>query len=171
MMPALVTPSGAISTTRPPAGVTMCPAFVIAFASGVGPKRSLPVRKSASMMLSVDATRPAVSMWAPAPNTMPFGLIRKTRPLELSVPRIAEASPLTTRLSTALAAFCWMNFVVSPAPIEKPCQLMMLPGVFVTVRTLPWLLNVAWPWVTTGPTGLAQARAGAKQHATAVATA
>ena len=42
-----------------------------------------------------------------------------------------------TRLSTELEAEVWAKCVVSPAWMENFCQLMMAPGVLVTVRTLP----------------------------------
>ena len=60
-------------------------------------------------MFSVEATKPCVSMTLPAPNTIPLGLIRNTRPLEPRVPSIWLlwlGLPAWTRLSTVLAAFC-----------------------------------------------------------------
>ena len=48
-----------------------------------------------------------------------------------------------TRLSTVLAADCWMKRVVSAAPIENCCQLMIAPGVLMTDNKLPRLLIVA----------------------------
>ena len=96
-------------------------------------------------------------MRAPCPNRMPFGLIRNTRPLDCNAPRICEGSCPTTRFSTALAAFCWMKRVVSLAPIEKPCQLMMAFGLLVTFSVLPLVAKLAVPLTTAGPTGLAKA--------------
>ena len=55
-------------------------------------------------MLRLEAMKPAVSMRAPAPMVTPFGLIRNTRPLDSSWPRICDCSAVTTRLSTALIA-------------------------------------------------------------------
>jgi hypothetical protein len=71
-----------------------------------------------------------------------------------------------TRFSTALDADCWMNRVTSPAPIEKPCQLMIEPGVFVTFRmpAAGWLMPTV-PLTTCGPVGLPQA--GACENRTA----
>ena len=42
-----------------------------------------------------------------------------------------------TRLRTLDAAFCWMKRVVSLAPIENPCQLMIAPGLLVMTSELP----------------------------------
>ena len=65
-----------------------------------------PFLKSASLKLRVEAIRPCVSTRLPAPNTMPPALIRNTRPLEESVPRITLGSCPLTRFNTVLAAFC-----------------------------------------------------------------
>ena len=48
-----------------------------------------------------------------------------------------------TRLSTAELADCWAKRVISLAPMEKFCQLMMVPGVLVTVRVLPLVAKLA----------------------------
>ncbi len=61
-----------------------------------------------------------------------------------------------------------MKLVVSPAPIEKPCQLMMALGVLVTVRTLPTWLIAAVPLTICAPMGLAWALK-LKQQASAMA--
>ena len=61
-----------------------------------------------------------------------------------------------------------MKRVISPAPTEKLCQLMMVLGVFVIENTLPCWLKVAWPATTCGSAG---AGAGAaKQAATSKAS-
>jgi len=53
--------------------------------------------------------------------------------------------------------------VTSPAPIEKPCQLMIAPGEFVTFRTLAFgCWKLTWPLTTWGPVGFAQREAWAK---------
>jgi len=70
-------------------------------------------------------------------------------------------------LRTLLAALCWMKRVVSEAPIENLCQLMIEPGEFVTLRTLPWRLKLTWPFTTAGPLGFAYALSQAKQDTTA----
>ena len=69
-------------------------------APALPPNTSFPDRKSAFDRLSVDATSPATSITASRPNTMPFGLMRNTRPFDCSVPRIWLGSPPTTRFST-----------------------------------------------------------------------
>ena len=63
---------------------------------------------------------------------MPLGLIRNTRPLDCSVPRIEDGFWVLTRFRTADRFDCWMNLVISAAPIEKLCQLMIAPGELVT---------------------------------------
>src|SRR5688572_24344672 len=104
-------------------------------APGTSVNLSLPARKSAFDRLSELATRPATSTRAPAPNRTPFGLIRNTRPFDCNVPRITEGSITpadpVTRFSTALEFDCWMKRVISLAPIEKDCQLMIALGEFV----------------------------------------
>ena len=82
-------------------------------------------------------------MRAPCPNRMPLGLIRKTRPFEVSVPRMTEGSGPMTRLRTLDAALCWMKLVVSLAPIENPRQLMMAPGLLVMLSELPTVEKLA----------------------------
>ncbi len=118
-------------------------------------KARRPARKSASLMESVEARKPWVSTRLPAPKITPFGLTRNTLPLLVSDPRSADGSRPVTRFSTTLAAlFCWKR-VVSPAPIENDPQLMMAPGVLVTVSCLPAVENVAPPLTTTGAAGFA----------------
>jgi hypothetical protein len=56
-----------------------------------------------------------------------------------------------------------MKRVLSPWPIEKPCQLMMAPAELVTVMALPLVLNEAVPLITCGATGRAMAAVGTKQ--------
>src|SRR5215217_4436601 len=113
-------------------------------------------------MFSVEAMKPAVFTTEPAPKTIPFGLIRNTRPFEPSRPRMLEASWPTTRLSTALAADGCTKRVTSPRPIENAFQLMIVPGVFVTVSALPEGTKLAEPAVTCGPVGFAN---DSSQHA------
>ena len=120
-------------------------------------KRMRPLMKSASLMLSVEAAKPATSITAPWPKAMPEGLIRKTRPLELSWPRISEGFWPTTRFSTPLAACCWMKRVISSFWIENCCQLMIAPGVFVTVSVLPLTEKLTPPAAIEAPEGLANA--------------
>src|SRR4029079_5033605 len=71
----------------------------------------------------------------------------------------------TTRFRTALAADGCTKRVVSPAPIENCCQLMIAPGLLVMERRPPFVENAAWPLTTTGPVGLAYARCTAQPAA------
>src|SRR5471030_1455040 len=128
-------------------------------------KLFFPARKSASPMFRLDATRPLTSTREPAPNMTPFGLIRKTLPFDCSAPRIWLGSCPVMRFSTLLSPLCWMKRVISLAPIEKPCQLMMVLGVFVIENRLPCWLKLACPATTCGADGLACA-APIKQVAT-----
>ena len=66
---------------------------------------------------------------------------------------------LRTRLSTVLEAAVWAKCVVSPAWMENFCQLMMAPGLLVTVRTLPAWLKLVAPLTTVGFSGLDRAGA------------
>jgi hypothetical protein len=107
--------------------------------------------------------KPAVSMRAPLPMTMPLGLIRYTRPFDCNCPSSSEGVAPVTRLSTAEAAPDWTKRVVSPAAIENPPQLMMLRSLLVMVSSLPCWAMATWPATTCGLVGLAPA--GAAQQA------
>ena len=152
---------GAISITTPPEAVRIVPSLRTSPAPGVSPKRRRPAKKSWSLSLSDDTTRPATSTCEPLPNTMPLGLIRNTRPLDCKAPRMREGSLPVTRLSTALAAFCCTKRVSSPRLMPKLCQLMMAPGVLVTVSVAPLFWKLACPFATCGTSGLAMAPAAA----------
>jgi hypothetical protein len=73
---------------------------------------------------------------------------------------------LVTRFKTLEAALCCAKLVISFALMEKFCQLIIVPGVFVTVSVLPIVAKVACPFTTVPPTGLASALI-LKQQATA----
>src|SRR6476469_1118529 len=89
---------------------------------------------------------------------MPLGLIRNTRPLDCSAPKIWEGLLPVTRVRTALAASGWRKRVTSPGLMENPCQLMIVPRVLVISRVLALgLANVALPLTTVGAVGLAEA--------------
>ena len=120
-------------------------------------KRRRPATKSASLMLSVEAAKPATSTTAPLPKPMPLGLIRKTRPFDTSEPRMAVGSWPVTRLSTVLAACCWMKRVISSRAMENCCQLMIAPGVLVMVSVPPLTEKVTPPRTIVAPEGLANA--------------
>ena len=141
---------GATSSTSPPNDVRMLPSLRTAPAPGVSPKRSRLFKKSSLESLSVEATRPATSTCEPAPNTMPLGLIKNTRPLDCSLPKISDGFSPTTRLSTWLAAFCCTKRVSSSRPMLNCCQLMMVPGVLVMVSVLPLCRKLACPFTTCG---------------------
>ena len=160
---------GATSTTCPPETVRMRPSLRTSPAPGVSPKRSRPARKSWSLSLSEDTTSPATSTCEPAPNRMPLGLMMNTRPLDCSAPRIRDGSVPVIRLSTALAAFCCTKRVNSPRSMPKLCQWMMVPGVLVTVSSLPWVWKPACPCTTCGFCGLAIAPAAAMAASQTVA--
>src|SRR5499427_494784 len=99
-------------------------------------------------------------MVAPAPMTMPLGLIRNTRPFEDSTPSIALcgiAPPVpTTRFNTAEELLDCRNRVISLDPMEKLCQLMIVLAVLVIVRVLPEVAKPALPEATVPPVGLAR---------------
>lgn|GEM_PF-3834363 len=70
-------------------------------------------------------------------------------PLAESVPKIAEASPPTTRLSATELLLGWTNTTELPCAMLKDCQLIAvfwLDWVIVTVEALPEML--ACPAVT-----------------------
>ena len=146
---------GAISRTSPPVALRIVPALLMPPAPGVSVKRRRLFKKSASDRRKVEATRPATSTCDPAPNTMPLGLIRNTRPLDCRLPRMTDGSTPVTRLSTWLVAFCCTKRVSSPRLMLNCCQLMMVPGVLVTVRVAPFCTKLACPLTTVGACGLA----------------
>ena len=157
VMTPLFSSRGAISSTWPPLAVVIWPSWTSAPADAGPAKLSRPARKSASPRSRVEATRPPTSIRAPWPKTIPFGLIRNTRPFDCSRPSRLDGSWPTTRLRTALLAFCWTKRVSSSGAIEKPCQLMIVPGALVTVSVLPLVERSALPATTFAPVGLASA--------------
>src|SRR5258706_10725085 len=116
-------------------------------------------------MSGVDATNPAALTLPLEPKTMPFGLTRKTWPLDCNNPLIDDETPPVTRLSVAEAALGWTIFVISPAPMLNEFQLITVPDVLVvTFSVEPELEIVAEPLVTVPPVGFAAAATG-KRHA------
>lgn len=110
--------------------------------------------KSASLIPRVEATRPPTFTCALSPNRMPLGLTRKTWPLEVRLPKIAEASGPSTRLRATEFLPGWTKTTLSPWPMEKVCQLMATRGVvWLTVRVLPADWTVADPEETDPPVG------------------
>ena len=116
-----------------------------------------PAKNALSEIVLVVAVNPAVFTCAPLLNKMPFGLTRNTRPFDCRLPKMEDTLCVVTRLSTALALVGCVKRVVSPAPMEKPCQLIMVLGALVTVRVVPLVTNIALPFITVGPMGLAHA--------------
>jgi len=156
----LIVPSllilGATKTTSPPLLAEIKPWFRISAAFCKSANRILPLMKSWLEILRVDAINPAVLTIEFLPKTIPFGLTRKTLPLELSCPRMRDGSCPTMRLRMALLAPCWINRVISPWLMPNCCQLTMAPGVLVILRV--WLfgwLNETEPCTTVAPPGLA----------------
>ncbi|SFM00841.1 hypothetical protein SAMN04490355_103221 [Pelosinus propionicus DSM 13327] len=82
MAPAFLT-CGPSSTASPVA--VMVP-WLVTLPEPVPLKVYWPLKKSLSLMSSVEATRPPVLTWEPGANRMPLGLMRKTLPLALRVP-------------------------------------------------------------------------------------
>ncbi len=149
---------GAMRYTRPPVGVVMVPSLRIAPARPFAASKTLrPAVKLSLPMSSVEATSPFTSTFAPAPKTMPFGFTRNTRPLDCSAPRICEGSWPVMRFNTALEESCCTKRATSPAPMLKPGQLMIVPGVLVMVRTLPRGSKIALPRTARPPSGMAHA--------------
>ena len=74
---------------------------------------------------------------------------------------------IATKINTALEFDCWTKRVISPALIEKLCQLMMALGVLVICRTFPMGATATVPFTTAWPVGLASVWPDAKQAATA----
>ena len=106
-----------------------------------------------SFSRSVLATSPATSTRAPAPKSTPFGFSSQTWPLLVRLPKIADGSLPTTRLSTLLAApACW-KCTPWAAPMEKLCQFRIAPALFFTVICVPWVATLAWPCTTCRPEG------------------
>ena len=163
-MTPLFSSRGAISSTWPPLAVVIWPSWASAPADAGPAKFSRPARKSASPRSRVEATRPPTSIRAPAPKTMPFGLIRKTRPFDCSRPSRRDGSWPTTRLRTALLRVCWTKRVSSSGAIEKPCQLMIVPGALVTVSVLPAETTSPGRRPRSPPFGLGGAAAEAAGH-------
>src|SRR5882762_8799839 len=84
-----------------------------------------PDRKLLFGIFNVEAKKPFLSICPCAPTRMPLGLITKTRPFACNDPYISEGLPEKTRFKATALADGWTNFVTSPRPIEKSCQLIM----------------------------------------------
>src|SRR6185369_1291539 len=104
---------------------------------------------------------------------MPLGLTRNTWPLADRLPRMDEASPPVTRLSTTDELEGWANCTLAPAPMEKPCQLMMARSLVWVMRCWPGatVAMVAEPAATLPPVGSAPAVCATAPSCSATATA
>jgi len=127
-----------------------------------------PERKALSGTLSVEATKAAVSIRAPWPTTIPFGLISRTWPFEVSAPCSSEGSLPVTRLSVAALTEGCTKLIVSPGFSETPVQLMMVRCVLVVICVVaPVVEIVALPAATVPPVGPASASGEAQTRAAA----
>ena len=115
------------------------------------------------MKLSVDrlavvASSPPTLTRAPAPNSTPLPLTRKTWPLAVSRPRMVEGVSPRTRFSTAALAPGWRKRTSSRAPMSKLRQSMTARGEVCTMLvTSPLRATKALPAFTASPAGPAQA--------------
>ena len=137
---------GAMKTASPCRAITV-PSTLSAPASPPV-NMSRPANASASLMRKVEAVKPAVSTTAPAPTAMPEGLTTTSRPLELSVPKMALGLFPITRLMEVLPPSGWRKCVTLPPGTEKLCQLIAEwrdPGPFcvVTSSELPCCCRLA----------------------------
>src|SRR5215470_2026008 len=126
--------------------------------------------KLALEMSSVEATSPPTLTCAFLPNRTPAELTMKTCPLALSAPEMTLVSLPITRLRVTDELPGWLKLTVSFAPIENPCQLMMVLLVDgLMLVTLPDWEMPAEPSTTEPPTGPASAvRCAINNAATAV---
>src|SRR6187200_1989248 len=116
----------------------------------------------ASLMLPVEAIRPATLTAAVAPNITPLGFSSITWPLAFSVPSMALAPPpRPTRLTAIEVAPGWTNCTEAPLPMLNVVQSMIARWLVVTVIALPVVVVVAvpFPLATEGPVGSACALA------------
>ena len=107
--------------------------------------------KSASVMSSVDASRPPTLTCDPGANSTPFGLIRNTWPLEVRLPKIADASIPSTRFRATERLFGWTKTTLPPWPMEKVCQLIATFWVDWLIVIVPGLVAIVAPPAVTDP--------------------
>src|ERR1039458_7831105 len=119
------------------------------------PKFMLPAMKSEFLIFAVVATRPLTSTREAGPKNTPFGLIRITLPLAVSVPSICDGSGSLMRFSVTEEEEGWLNFVVSLGAMLKERQSITARCVdWLTLRVLPLVAMLADPPVTVPPAGL-----------------
>ena len=163
---------GPTSATVPP-GARMLPSMR---SRPVAPSAALSCqRPSAPAVVLTDrvvASRPPTSTCAPAPKTMPRGLLRNTRPLACSWPRISDGSAPVTRLNRMACALGCSTCTRSPAAMLKLRQSKPARWVVWRICSVPGAVwaSCAWPWVGVAPSGRAQA-AGATASSSALAAA
>ena len=110
--------------------------------------------KFALLTLDALAIRLPTLIWAPPPNTMPFGLINSTCPLASSRPRMIDAWGPVTRLSVADPADGCTNRTCAPAPIPKLRQSIIARSLVWSTRVTEALVEIcASPARTTPPSG------------------
>ena len=86
----------------------------------------------------------------------PLGLTRKTLPLAVRLPRIADGSWPITRLRATDVLLGWTKATDSPAPIPKDCQLIATLALdWSIVRPAAVFEKLAAPAVTAPPIGSA----------------
>src|SRR5579871_1936730 len=94
--------------------------------------------KLLSLIDNVEANKPPTSTTALGPNKIPFGLIKKMRPLARKVPRITEGSAPVTRFKVVEEVEGCKNWTSSPALMLKVPQLMIaLSESWVMLVVLP----------------------------------
>ena len=94
--------------------------------------------KSSTARSAALATKPATLMREEAPNTMPFGFTRNTRPLASMAPKIWLGFWSKIRFKAIEDASGWVNRTSSFAPTLNDCQSMAR-------RSEVWLTRVLGP--------------------------
>ena len=163
---------GPTRATVPP-GARMLPSMrsrPVAPSAGLSCQR--PSAPAVALTDSVVASRPPTSTCAPAPKTMPRGLLRNTRPLACSWPRISDGSAPVTRLNRMDCGLGCSTCTRSPAAMWKLRQSKPARSVVWRICSVPGAVwaSCAWPWVGVAPSGRAHA-AGAVASSSAQAAA
>ena len=86
---------------------------------------------------------------------MPFGLLMKICPFELSLPAMTEASRPETRFTAIESWLGRLNLTSAFPPIEKLCQLMfdLVLDWSIFMRPCSGVAIWTWPAVTVGAVG------------------
>src|ERR1035441_9893372 len=104
------------------------------------PKFMLPAMKSEFLIFAVVAIRPLTSTFEVGPKNTPFGLIRITLPLAVSVPSICDGSGSLMRFRVTDEEDGWLNLVVSVGAMLKDRQ-------SITARCVDWSTLRVFPLV------------------------